>query len=59
MNVEIETNETHEQSGRPWNSADVSGLSAREVEEYVQTATENDTVYFERKGGRTFVVIDE
>ncbi|MCO8245262.1 MULTISPECIES: hypothetical protein [unclassified Haladaptatus] len=56
MNIEVETDES---AVRPWNSADVSGLSASEVEEYVQTATEDGAVHFERKGGRTFVVIGE
>ncbi len=59
MSIEIETNESNKSNGRPWNSADVSGLSASEVEEYVQTVTEDGAVYFERKGGRTFVVICE
>lgn len=56
MNAEIGTDES---TGRSLNAADVSGLSASEVEAYIQTATEDGAVHFERKGGRTFVVIGE
>ncbi|MFH5799161.1 hypothetical protein [Haladaptatus sp. DYF46] len=56
MNVEMKT---EEQTERPWKSADVSGLSASEVAAYVRTSTEESAVHFERKGGRTFVVIEE
>ncbi|WP_458205164.1 hypothetical protein [Haladaptatus sp. NG-SE-30] len=41
---------------RPWNAADVSGLSATEVADYVRTSAEDGEVHLERKGGRTFVV---
>lgn len=56
MNVETKTDES---TPRPWSSADVSGLSASEVAAYVRTSTDDDAVHFERKGGRTFVVIGE
>ncbi len=56
MNVEIGTDES---KVRPRNSADVSGLSASEVETYVQTTAEEGAVHLERRGSRTFIVIGE
>ncbi|SIR19152.1 hypothetical protein SAMN05421858_1758 [Haladaptatus litoreus] len=53
MNSETRTPQSER---RPWNSADVSGLSASEVAAYVQTSTEEGAVHLERKGGRTFLV---
>ncbi|WP_162833854.1 hypothetical protein [Haladaptatus cibarius] len=53
MNLETRTIQPER---RPWNSADVSGLSANEVAAYVQASTEEGAVHLERKGGRTFVV---
>lgn len=56
MNVETGTEQSNV---RPWNSADVSGLSASEIAAYVRTSTENGAVHLEHKGGRTFVVAGE
>ncbi|GAA5043898.1 hypothetical protein ACFFQF_14000 [Haladaptatus pallidirubidus] len=56
MNVETETGQSKR---RPWNSAEVSGLSASEVAAYVRASTEEGAVHLERKGGRTFVVAGE
>ncbi|WP_264780848.1 hypothetical protein [Haladaptatus sp. T7] len=56
MNVEMSAQES---TVRPWNSADVSGLSASEVAAYVRTSAEEGSVHLERKGGRTFVVVGE
>ncbi|WP_435154472.1 hypothetical protein [Haladaptatus sp. DFWS20] len=56
MNVEVGADQS---DVRPWNSADVSGLSANEVAAYVRTSTEDGAVHLERKGGRTFVIAGE